>query len=81
MDSTRPLQQKRSLNFINKKREAERIDEENEKIMKRLNSLSVSPHLDAKIIKKQMEDINKYKRTIQGTSNRHQDVTGIYYRA
>ena len=29
IDSTRPMKQKRSLNFITKKREAERIDEEN----------------------------------------------------
>ena len=33
MDSGRLLKQKRSLNFINKKQEAERIDTENEKIM------------------------------------------------
>lgn len=29
IDSSQPLKQKRSLNFINKKREAERIDQEN----------------------------------------------------
>ena len=49
--------------------------------MKRLNSLGVSPHIDSKLIRKQMEDVKKYKKTIQGTSNRHLDVTGIYYRA
>ena len=49
--------------------------------MKRLNSLGVSPHIDTKVIRKQMEDVKKYKKTIQGTSGRHQDVTGLYYRA
>jgi len=36
IDSSQPVKQKRSLNFINKKKEAERIDIENAQIMKRL---------------------------------------------
>ena len=77
IDSSRPVRQKRSLNFYNKKKEAERIDIENEKFMKRLESMQVSPHLDVRNIKKQMNDINKYRQTIQGTSNRLIDVTPI----
>lgn len=33
VDSSRPVKQKRSLNFINKKKEAERIDIENAQLM------------------------------------------------
>mmetsp|Transcript_39798 Transcript_39798/g.52105 ORF Transcript_39798/g.52105 Transcript_39798/m.52105 type:complete len:106 (+) Transcript_39798:770-1087(+) len=77
IDSSRPVKQKRSLNFYNKKREAERIDIENEKLMKRLESMQVSPHLDHKSIRRQMEEVQKYKKTIQGTSNRLIDVTPI----
>ena len=33
VDSSHPLKQKRSLNFINKKKEAERIDIENAQLM------------------------------------------------
>ena len=50
IDSSQPMKQKRSLNFINKKREAERIDLENAQLMKRLQQLSVSPHIDTKNI-------------------------------
>jgi hypothetical protein len=77
IDSSQPLNQKRSLNFINKKREAERIDNENAQLMKRLNEQSVSSHIDTKLIRKQMADIQKYKKSIQGTSNRHIDVSSI----
>lgn len=64
IDSSRPVKQKRSLNFYNKKKEAERIDVENEKLMKRLEAMQVSPHLDNKNIRREMEAINKYKKTI-----------------
>jgi len=37
----------------------------------------VSPHLDIRNIRRQMQDINKYKKTIQGTSNRHIDISPI----
>ena len=77
IDSSRPVRQKRSLNFYNKKKEAERIDLENEKFMKRLESMQVSPHIDNRNIRKQMEEMQKYRRTIQGTSNRLIDVTPI----
>lgn len=77
VDSSRPVNQKRSLNFYVKKKEAERIDEQNAILMKRLQSTQVSPHLDNKNIRRQMEEIKKYKRTIQGTSNRHIDITPI----
>lgn len=77
IDSSRPVRQKRSLNFYNKKKEAERIDLENEKFMKRLESMQVSPHIDNRNIRKQMEEMQKYRRTIQGTSNRMIDVTPI----
>ena len=52
IDSSRALKQKRSLNFINKKREAERIDVENAHLMKRLEKLGVSPHIDQRNIKR-----------------------------
>lgn len=64
IDSSQPMKQKRSLNFINKKREAERIDQENIQIMKRLQTQTVSPHLDTKVIRRQMHEIEKYKKTI-----------------
>lgn len=77
IDSSQPLQQKRSLNFIHKKREAERIDQENAQIMKRLQQQTVSPCLDTKVIRKQMQEISRYKKTIQGTSHRHIDISHI----
>lgn len=46
-------------------------------MMKRLQSTNVSPHIDNKNIRKQMNEIKKYKKTIQGTSNRHIDVVPI----
>ena len=45
--------------------------------MKRLETMQVSPHLNNKNIRAQMKDINKYKKTIQGTSNRHIDITPL----
>ena len=70
LDTSKDIKQKRSLNFIMKKREAERIDAENQQFLKKLNSLSVSPHLDTKMMKRQYKEVKKYKKTIQGTSNR-----------
>ena len=80
IDSSRALKQKRSLNFINKKRDAERIDFENAQLMKRLEKLGVSPHIDQRNIKRQMDKVKTYKKAIQGTSNRHVNVNGILYK-
>ena len=77
IDSSRPVKQKRSLNFYNKKKEAERIDMENANMMKRLQTTHVSPHIDHNNIRKQMQEIDKYKKTIQGTCHRHLDITPI----
>ena len=81
LDASKDLKQKRSLNFISKKREAERIDQENRQFLKKLNNLSVSPHLDTKMMKRQYEEVKKYRKTIQGTSNRFQDITQIVRKA
>ena len=44
--------QKKSLNFIKKKKEAERIDLENSQMLTRLQSLKASAHLDVQKMRK-----------------------------
>ena len=45
--------------------------------MKRLQKLSVSPHLSTKNIKESFNQLKKYQNSIQGTSNRHIDISTI----
>ena len=81
LDTSKEIKQKRSLNFILKKREAERIDQENQMLLKKLNSLQVSPHLNTVTMKKQYNDVKKYKKTLTGTSHRFQNISQIVKKA
>ena len=47
----------------------------------KLDNMSVSPQLDTKILKKHANDMKKYKKTIQGTSNRFLDISSIVRKA
>ena len=46
-ETDRASSQKKSLNFLLKKKEAERIDEENAFLLKRLQKIKPTPHISA----------------------------------
>ena len=50
-------------------------------LLKKLNTLSVSPHLDTRMMKRQYADVKKYKKVLTGTSNRFTNISTIVKKA
>ena len=77
METDRSTSQKKSLNFLVKKKEAERIDEENAVILKRLQKVKPTTSITANQLKKDYDKVKVLKNAREGKSNRHLDITKI----